>query len=64
MKLLGNGNEPCRADDDVAGASAKASRSRRTEDDCLRAELKREFCGALMRKYLAEGRKGVRQTIL
>ena len=27
----------------MPGASAKASRSRRREDDCLRAELKREF---------------------
>lgn len=36
---------PWRAGDDVEGASAKASRSRRTDDDCLSAELKREFCG-------------------
>ncbi len=36
-------HRPCKAGDDVAGASAKASKSRRTEDDCLRAELKRVF---------------------
>jgi hypothetical protein len=34
---------PCRAGDAVAGDSAKASRSLRRADDCLRAELKREF---------------------
>ena len=35
---------PCRAGDEVAAASRKASRSRRRDDDCLSAELKREFC--------------------
>lgn len=44
----GGGNRPCRAEDEVAGASAKASRSRRTEEDCFRAELKREFCERLV----------------
>ena len=34
---------PCNADDDDAGDSAKASRSRRTEEDCFKAALKREF---------------------
>lgn len=40
-----SGDLPWRAGDEVAGASAKASRSRRTKEDCLRAELKREFWG-------------------
>jgi hypothetical protein len=34
---------PCRAGEAAAGACAKASRSRRTAVDCLRAELKRAF---------------------
>lgn len=34
---------PCSAGVDAEGASVKASRSRRTDEDCLRAELKREF---------------------
>lgn len=34
---------PWSAGEDVAVAWAKASRSRRTEEDCLRAELNREF---------------------
>lgn len=35
---------PCKAADAVAGDSANASRSLRRAEDCLRAELKREFC--------------------
>lgn len=34
---------PWSAGEDVAVAWAKASRSRRTAEDCLRAELNREF---------------------
>jgi len=34
---------PCRAEDAAVGDSAKASRSLRKAEDCLRAELKREF---------------------
>lgn len=35
--------------------SAKASRSERSWEDCLSAELKREFC---RRERLAEGMRG------
>lgn len=37
------GIPPWRAGEEVAGSSARASRSRRIEVDCLSAELKREF---------------------
>lgn len=40
-------NGPCKAADEVVGASAKASRSRRTDDDCFNAELNREFYSKL-----------------
>jgi hypothetical protein len=35
---------PWRAEEAVDGDSAKVSRSRRRAEDCLSAELKREFC--------------------
>ncbi len=39
---------PCRAGDAVAGDSAKVSRSLRRAEDCLSAELKREFCNLVV----------------
>jgi len=40
---------PCRLAGVVSGEEAKMSRSRRMEEDCLRAELKVEFCGTSIR---------------
>lgn len=60
---------PCKAGDVAVGASVKASRSRRTEDDCFSAELNREFypelrkirpvasCGRYVKKSLTIWRK-------
>lgn len=39
----------------MEGAWAKASRSRRTEEDCLRAELNREFYKVAIREVTAFG---------
>lgn len=44
---------PWSAGEDVEGAWAKASRSRRTEEDCLRAELNREFYKIGIREAIA-----------
>ena len=38
---------PWRAGEEAAGSSARASRSRRIEVDCLSAELNREFCASV-----------------
>ena len=37
------GNGPCKAGDEAAGSSAKASKSLLTAEDCFNAVLKREF---------------------
>ena len=62
-------NGPFKAADEAVGASAKASRSRRTDDDCFSAELNREFypelrkirpaasCGRCMKTSLTIWRK-------
>lgn len=44
---VGSVDGPCKAGDGDAGFSAKASKSLRTADDCLRAELNSEFCTSL-----------------
>jgi hypothetical protein len=58
---FGLGVVPWRAGDAVAGDSAKVSRSLRRAEDCLRAELKREFCDE---RQWGSRMKGARRTMV